>query len=230
MIPSIIAIDGPAASGKSTIGGLLAERLGYIYLDTGVMYRAVTWAALEYGMDINDEAAITELAERVQIDVRTPTVDDGRQYTVLCDGRDVTWAIRTPEVDRAVSPVSAYPGVRLAMTAQQRRIGLAGHIVMVGRDVGTVVLPEADLKIYLDASPEERARRRFLERQVRGEFADYEQVLEAMRRRDQIDSQRATAPLRPARDAIIIDSTHLNIAGVMFVVSQLVGAGNRCKA
>jgi len=229
MTPSIIAIDGPAASGKSTIGGLLAERLGYVYLDTGVMYRAVAWAALDREIDIDDEAAVTELARRVQIDVLTPSLDDGRQYTVMCDGCDVTWAIRTPEVDRAVSPVSVYPGVRAAMTAQQRRIGLAGRVVMVGRDIGTVVLPEADLKIYLDAALEERARRRLLERQARGEPAVYEQVLAIVRRRDEIDSQRATAPLRPARDAVIVDSTHLDIPGVMFVVGQLVGAGKPKK-
>ena len=229
MTPYIIAIDGPAASGKSTIGGLLAERLGYVYLDTGVMYRAVAWAALDRGIDIDDEAAVTELAEHVQIDVLTPSLDDGRQYTVMCDGRDVTWAIRTPEVDRAVSPVSVYPGVRAAMSAQQRRIGLAGHVVMVGRDIGTVVLPEADPKIYLDAALEERARRRLLERQARGELAVYEQVLAIVRRRDEIDSQRATAPLRPAPDAVIVDSTYLDIPGVMFVVGQLVGAGKSKK-
>ena len=229
MTPSIIAIDGPAASGKSTIGGLLAERLGYVYLDTGVMYRAVAWAALDRGIVIDDEAAVTELAEHMQIDVLAPSLDDGRQYTVMCDGRDVTWAIRTPEVDRAVSPVSVYPGVRAAMTAQQRRIGLAGHVVMVGRDIGTIVLPEADLKIYLDAALEERARRRLVERQARGEPAVYEQVLEIVRRRDEIDSQRATAPLRPAPDAVIVDSTDLDIPGVMFVVGQLVGAGKPKK-
>jgi len=229
MTPSIIAIDGPAASGKSTIGGLLAERLGYIYLDTGVMYRAVAWAALDRGIAIDDEAAVTELAEHMQIDVLAPSLDDGRQYTVMCDGRDVTWAIRTPEVDRAVSPVSVYPGVRAAMSTQQRRIGLAGRVVMVGRDIGTVVLPEADLKIYLDAALEERARRRLLERQARGEPAVYEQVLAIVRRRDEIDSQRATAPLRPAPDAVIVDSTDLDIAGVMFVVGQLVGAGKSKK-
>jgi len=222
MIPSIIAIDGPAASGKSTIGALLAKRLGYIYFDTGVMYRAVTWAALERGMDIGDEAAVTDLAERMQIDVLAPTVEDGRQYTVMCDGRDVTWAIRTPEVDRAVSPVSAYPGVRTAMTAQQRRIGLAGHVVMVGRDIGTVVLPEADVKIYLDASAEERACRRQAECLARGESVKLKDVLSAMTRRDQIDSGRATAPLRPAEDAVLVDSTHLDISGVMQVVEKLV--------
>jgi cytidylate kinase len=218
----MIAIDGPAASGKSTIGALLAERLGYIYFDTGIMYRAVTWAALDRGIDINDEEAITDLAECVRIDVFAPTVDDGRQYTVTCDGRDVTWAIRSLEVDGAVSPVSTYPGVRAAMTAQQRRIGLAGHVVMVGRDIGTVVLPEANLKIYLYASIEERARRRQLEIQARGVPVEYEDVLSGLIMRDRIDSGRVTAPLRPAADAVIVDSTHLDIAGVMRIVEQLV--------
>ncbi len=222
MTPLTIAIDGPAASGKSTIGALLARRLGYIYFDTGVMYRAVTWAALDGGLDIGDEAAVTRLAERVRIDVLAPTVNDGRQYTVLCDGRDVTWPIRSAEVDRAVSPVSTYPGVRTAMTAQQRRIGLAGRVVMVGRDIGTVVLPEADLKIYLDASVQERAHRRLLEIQARGEPADFQTVLSGLIQRDQIDSGRITAPLRPAEDAVTVDSTRLDIAGVMWVVEKLV--------
>jgi cytidylate kinase len=222
MLPSIIAIDGPAASGKSTIGALLAEQMDYIYFDTGVMYRAVTWAALDRGVEIGDEAAVTALAESVRIDVLAPTVDDGRQYTVLCNGHDVTWAIRTPQVDRNVSPVSVYSGVRAAMTAQQRRIGMGGRVVMVGRDIGTIVLPEAHLKIYLDASVEERARRRQREIQARGEVAEFDQVLAGLIRRDQIDSQRATAPLRPAEDAVIVDSTHLDIAGVMRAVKSLV--------
>jgi cytidylate kinase len=222
MIPLTIAIDGPAASGKSTIGALLARRLDYLYFDTGVMYRAVTWAALDRGLDIGDEAAVTRLAEKVRIDVLAPTASDGRQYTVLCDGRDVTWPIRSPQVDRAVSPVSVYSGVRAAMTAQQRRIGLAGRVVMVGRDIGTVVLPEADLKVYLDACVQERARRRLLEMQARGEPADFQAVLAGLIKRDEIDSGRATAPLRPAEDAIIVDSTNLDIDGVMLVVKELV--------
>ncbi|MGC9332974.1 MAG: (d)CMP kinase, partial [Anaerolineae bacterium] len=123
---STIAIDGPAASGKSTVGGLLAERLGYVYLDTGVMYRAVTWAALEADIAIDDEAEVTALAERLRIEILRPTANDGRQYTVLTDGQDVTWEIRKPEVDRGVSPVSAYAGVRAALTAQQRRMGVRG--------------------------------------------------------------------------------------------------------
>ncbi|MBC8248058.1 MAG: (d)CMP kinase [Anaerolineales bacterium] len=220
--PSTIAIDGPAASGKSTIGELLARRLGYLYLDTGAMYRAVTWVALEQGIDIADEEAITALAESVEINITRPTVDDGRQYTVYANGQDVTWEIRRPEVDANVSPVSAYPGVRQALTDQQRRIGRRGRIVMMGRDIGTVVLPDADLKIYLEATVEERARRRHREILERGEETDYEEVLAAMRRRDKIDSEREAAPLRPADDAIIIDTTELSIAEVLAKVEELV--------
>lgn len=222
MKPSTIAIDGPAASGKSTIGEALARRLGYLYFDTGVMYRAVTQAALTRGVPIADEAAVTALAEHLRIDVLPPTVDDGRQYTVLADGEDVTWAIRAPEVDANVSPVSAYAGVRRALVAQQRRVAAGGRVVMVGRDIGTVVLPEADLKVYLDASVEERARRRWREMQERGEDADYEAVLAAMRRRDEIDSNRRVSPLRPAADAVIVDTTGLGIEEVLARVVQLV--------
>jgi len=220
--PLTITIDGPAASGKSTIGELLALRLGYLYLDTGAMYRAVTWVALEQGIDIADEEAITALPERVEIDITRPTVDDGRQYTVYANGEDVTWQIRRPEVDANVSPVSAYPGVRRALTEQQRRVGQRGRIVMMGRDIGTVVLPDADLKIYLEATVEERARRRRREILERGEEADYEQVLAAMRRRDKIDSEREAAPLRPADSAIIIDTTELSIAEVVAKVEELI--------
>jgi cytidylate kinase len=220
--PSTIAIDGPAASGKSTIGGLLAERLGYVYFDTGVMYRAVTWAALEKGVAIEDEAGVTALAAALSIDVVLPTIDDGRQYTVLADGEDVTWAIRQPEVDRGVSPVSAYAGVRAALTAQQRRIGGKGQIVMVGRDIGTVVLPDADLKIYLGASVETRAERRPREAEARGEPIEYATVLASMRRRDQIDSSRALAPLRAAEDAFVIDTTDMTVQQVMDKVLALV--------
>jgi len=220
--PSTIAIDGPAASGKSTIGGLLAKALGYLYFDTGVMYRAVTWVALERDIPIEDEAAITALAGSLTIDVLRPTVDDGRQYTVLADGQDVTWEIRRDEVNQGVSPVSAYRGVRAALTAQQRRIGHQGQIVMVGRDIGTVVLPDADLKIYLDASVAERAARRCQEMRERGVEADYETVLASLRRRDEIDSSRALAPLRPAEDAVVIDTTPLDVLQVLRQVLDLI--------
>jgi cytidylate kinase len=209
--PATIAIDGPAASGKSTVGELLAQSLGYLYFDTGVMYRAVTWAALSRDVSIGDEAAVTALAEKLRIDVTPPTAGDGRQYTVLADGVDVTWDIRTPEVNANVSQVSAYPGVRRAMVVQQRRVAAQGPVVMVGRDIGTVVLPDADLKLYLDASVEERARRRWQEERARGEETDYEPVLASMRRRDDIDSNREVAPLRAAPDAVVLDTTVLSI-------------------
>lgn len=212
---STIAIDGPAASGKSTVGAALAARLGFLYFDTGVMYRAVTWAALDRGLAIEDEERITALAERVHIDVQPPTVADGRQYTVLVDGRDVTWLIRSPEVDGYVSAVSAYPGVRAALTAQQRRIASRGRIVMVGRDIGTVVLPDADVKIFLDATLEERARRRWLEEQARGGARSYQQILADLQRRDGIDSTRQVAPLQAAADAVVIDTTELTVDEVV---------------
>ena len=217
-----IAIDGPAASGKSTIGELLARHLDYLYFDTGVMYRAVTWAALARGIPIEDEAAVTELAEQLHIDVVPPAVDDGRQYTVLADGTDVTWAIRTPEVNAEVSPVSAYPGVRRALVAQQRRVAMGGPVVMVGRDIGTVVLPDADFKLYLDASVEERALRRWREIQARGEKADYGPILISVRRRDEIDSGRKASPLRVADDALVLDTTDMDIEKVLVEVERLI--------
>lgn len=222
MRPMTIAIDGPAASGKSTVGEALAERLDYLYFDTGVMYRAVTWAALDSGVEVDDEAAVTELAEALEIEVTDATDDDGRQYTVLADGIDVTWEIRRPEVDANVSAVSAYGGVRHALVAKQRRIAANGLVVMVGRDIGTVVLPEADLKIYLDASVEERARRRWREMRERGKDADREAVLDAMRRRDRIDSSREISPLRAAVDAVRIDTTDLSVTGVVDEAERLV--------
>jgi cytidylate kinase len=228
-IPAIIAIDGPAGSGKSTLGKNLAEYLGYLYFDTGVMYRAVTLAALDRCIPIEDELAVTALAEQIDIDVRQPSQSDGRDYDVWVDGKDVTWEIRRPEVEAHVSVVSAYPGVRRALGSQQRRIGLRGEVVMVGRDIGTVVLPEAGLKIYLDASVEERARRRYEERSGRGEFTSrmegeeaLETVLQSMRARDAIDSTRQTAPLRPAQDAIILNSDGLDAEQVLGRVKRLI--------
>lgn len=203
---SIIAIDGPAASGKSTLGLNLSRHLGYLFFDTGVMYRAITWLAIYHELDLNDEQAVTRLAETVDIDIRPASQIDGRTSDILAEGMDLTWEVRRPEVDANVSPVSAYAGVRKALTEQQRRIGLRGEVVMVGRDIGTVVLPEAPLKIYLDASAEERARRRYQEILGRGETADYEEILEKIKKRDEIDSTRDVAPLRAAEDAVIIQS------------------------
>jgi cytidylate kinase len=222
MNPSTIAIDGPAASGKSTIGHHLAEWLDYLYLDTGVLYRAVTWAALEREIPMEDEARINALAETLPIDVIPPTADDGRQYTVKVGDEDVTWAIRTPAVDQNVSIVAAYPDVRTALTERMREIGARGDVVMVGRDIGTVVLPDADLKIYVEASVEVRAHRRLLERRAQGEDVTQEQMVEELKRRDAIDSGREAAPLRAAPDAVPFDNTHLAKEAMFRAVEALV--------
>lgn len=214
-LPNIVAIDGPAASGKTTIAKILADRWNYLFFDTGVMYRAVTYLALNRAVAAGDEEAITALAEQVQIDVKPASLDDGREYDVIADGMDLTWKIREPKVDANVSRVSAYPGVREALTVQQRRIGLAGKVIMVGRDIGTVVLPEADLKIFLDASVQERARRRFEQRAQRGEDPDFAKILKILKKRDRIDSTREVAPLKAAEDAIRVNTDDLDVGQVV---------------
>jgi cytidylate kinase len=220
--PSIIALDGPAASGKSTLGQTLANSLGYLFFDTGIMYRAVTWVALEHDLDLRNEETITQLAQNAHIDIMPPSKNDGRTCDVIVgDKDDVTWDIRSGEVDANVSVVSAYAGVRKALSEQQRRIGLRGKVVMVGRDIGTVVLPEADLKIYLDASAEERAQRRYDEIIARGEQANYDEILGKVIERDRIDSSRAVAPLRPADDAVIVDSDKMDAEQVFAHVLNL---------
>ena len=219
--PSIIAIDGPAASGKSTLGRRLADSLGYLFFDTGVMYRAVTWLALQRGIDVRDEVAITGLAQNISLDVRPPSKADGRACDVIVEDRDITWEARRPDVDANVSVVAAYRGVRQAMGEHQRRIGQRGRIVMVGRDIGTVILPEAELKIYLDASATERARRRWEEMRARGTEANMNDVLSMVLERDRIDSTRDVAPLRVASDAVVIDSENMNADEVFEEVRAL---------
>jgi cytidylate kinase len=221
-LPSIIAIDGPAASGKSTIGLRLANALGYLFFDTGVMYRAVTWLALDRGVDIRNEVAVTALAQEAQIDVVPASKPDGRSCDVFVNGRDITWETRTRRVDANVSLVAAYAGVRKALSQQQRRIGQRGKIVMVGRDIGTVVLPEADLKIYLDATAEERARRRYDEIAARGGTTDYDAILKRVLERDRIDSTRDVAPLRAAHDAVVLNSDKLSADEVFEQILTLV--------
>ena len=220
--PETIAIDGPAASGKSTIGALVAEKLGYVWLDTGIMYRAVACEALETGVAIEDEKAVTLLAEGLDVDVVQASVEDGRQFDVLINGKDRTWEIRSNEVNGSVSEVSVYPGVRVAMTDLQRKIASRGHIVVLGRDIGTVVLPDADLKIYLDASIEVRAQRRLLEELARGNQLDLEKTIEMLRHRDVIDSTREHAPLKAAEDAILVNTDHLNIEQVVAKIMEII--------
>jgi cytidylate kinase len=213
-LPTVIAIDGPAGSGKSTLGKMLAEHMGYLYFDTGVMYRAVTYAALQKGVSIENEDAVTNLAEESHIEVIQPSKRDGRINDILIDGQDVTWEIRRSDVDANVSFVSAYAGVRHALSEKQRQIGLQGKVVMVGRDIGTVVLPEAGFKFYLDASAEERAKRRYSELKARGFEVDFKFILASIQERDRIDSSRELAPLRIGEGAIVINTNELDISQV----------------
>ncbi len=219
-----IAIDGEAAAGKSTLGKLLAAKLGYLYFDTGVMYRALAWAALQRGVDVHDEMAVTRLAEELDIQVASPTHESGQHCSVFVNGVDISSAVREPEVDQVVSIVAAHPGVRGVLRERQRQIGLTRNVVMVGRDIGTEVMPDADLKIFLRAPVEERARRRYLELHTRGEEISYEEVLGSMRQRDYLDSHRAVAPLRVAENAIVIDTGNLSVEEMLTQVLEIVHA------
>jgi cytidylate kinase len=229
MKPRTIALDGTAASGKSTIGCELARRLGYLYLDTGVMYRAATWAALNAGIDVADEEAVSEATEAMLLEILPPTIDDGRQVTVLVNGADVTWLIRSPEVNANVSQVSCYRRVRQILTEQQRQLARKGPVVMAGRDIGTVVLPDADLKIFTVASVEERARRRYQECLERGETVDYDQVLASVERRDKMDRENPVSPMVPAPDAIVIDTDNLSKKEVLQKIESLIERENASK-
>lgn len=211
----IVAIDGPSGAGKSTIAKIVAKTVGFSCLDTGAMFRSIAVLALEKGISLDDDAALGALATENEIAF---TFDDNEERTqhVFIAGKEVTSAIRTAEVDKAVSPVSAAPSVRAALLEQQRRIGNAGNYVVEGRDIGTTVFPQAEVKIFLTASAEERARRRVSQNEARGiGSVDYEEVLADIIRRDQADSTRAVSPLRQAEDAYLLDSSDLTIDQVV---------------
>jgi cytidylate kinase len=217
----IVAIDGPAGSGKSTVARALARRLGFAYLDTGAMYRAVTWLALTHEVPLDDAAGLDRIARGARIDFeRTP--GEPLATRVLADGHDVTDAIRTPEVDAAVSAVASQPAVRDAMVAQQRAAAAhAVDCVVEGRDIGTVVFPDAELKVYLTASAEERARRRHEEQRDAGLGVQADEVLASMRRRDRLDSTRAASPLAAAEDAVVVDTTGMTPDAVVEHVAAM---------
>ena len=224
MTPRTIAIDGPAGAGKSTIGALVAERLGYLYLDTGAMYRAIALAARRRAIDPDDAEHLATLAREVRILIGPPTKRDGRAYPVLLDGDDVTWAIREADIDRIVSQVARVPAVREAMVEQQQALAQRGRLVMVGRDIGTVVLPAADRKIYLTASAAERATRREEELRSRGQVRPRQELLQEILRRDQLDSERAVAPLKAADDAIVIQTDGLTVGQALERVLAIITA------
>ena len=198
-----IAIDGPAGAGKSTLARRLAERLGYLYIDTGAMYRAIALWAKRLGVSWDDAPRLEQLARESRIELAS----GGR---VFLNGEDVSEAIREPDISEGASRVSAIPGVRRALVAKQQQMGREASVVMEGRDIGTVVFPQAEVKIFLDATPEERARRRLKDLAARGIEADFAAVLAEMKRRDERDSTRADSPLRQAPDAIYVDSTGMS--------------------
>ena len=229
-LPTPVAIDGPASSGKSTVALELCARTGHLFFDTGILYRAVAAAALQRGVALADEPAVTALTEKLAISVLPPTVADGRTNTVLVDGVDVSLQLRTAQVDASVSVVAAYAQVRRILTEQMRTVARTDPVVMVGRDIGTVVIPDAPLKIYLDASAEERARRRYAENVARGAPSDLAQILAGIRERDRRDRERTIAPLQAARDAHVVDSTNLTRAEVVAALERLLQAAARPPA
>jgi cytidylate kinase len=218
----VIAIDGPVAAGKTVVGLKLAQRLGFQFVDTGVMYRAITWLALELEIPVDDAPALTELARQTPIELRGP---DSSQVTA--GGRRLGPELRETRVEQSVSRVSQVPGVRAALVQQQRRRAAAGKLVMVGRDIGTVVLPDADLKVFMSASAAERARRRWWEMINRGRQVEYEQVLREIEERDRLDSQRAQSPLAMAADAQLLNTDDVAVDQVVEAILAMVQA--RCR-
>ena len=214
----VIAIDGPSGAGKSTVARMLAQRLGYTYIDTGAMYRAIGWKAKREGIDPADEQTLAELCSRTEVTLKTDNFDP----RVFVDAVDVTGEIRTPEMGMMASAVSKSPAVRSRLLTLQRELGRRGGVVMDGRDIGTVVFPEADVKFFLDASPEERGKRRYRELKEQAMDVDLTQITREIRERDRQDSGRALAPLKVAADAQLIDSSAMNIDDVLNYMVPLI--------
>jgi cytidylate kinase len=219
----VIAIDGPSGAGKSTVARMLAERMGYTYIDTGAMYRAVGWKAIRDGVDPGDEAALARLCERTEVTIG----HNASGQRVFVNGADVSGEIRTPEMGMMASAVSRSPAVRARLLTLQRSLGARGGVVMDGRDIGTVVFPDADLKFFLDASAEERGRRRYRELRAKGMNVDLAAITEEIRARDHQDSNREHAPLRKAPDSRYVDSSEMTIDEVVAEMLRFVGRGGK---
>jgi len=211
-----IAIDGPAGAGKSTVAKAVADKLSLLYIDTGAMYRAIAYKVLKQGIPLDDEERISQMLENTTI-----VYEYSANPRIWCDGEDVTYAIRSPEVSRAVSVIASYPKVRAYLVKQQREAASKGGVVMDGRDIGTHVLPHAQLKIFLTATPAERARRRYLELQKNGSDLSLDKVEQDILERDRRDSNREHSPLKPAPDAVIIDTTNLTIEEIVTKIVAL---------
>jgi cytidylate kinase len=223
MIGLRVSLDGPGSSGKSSVGAAAALELGYRFLDTGVLYRAITWLSIHRGADPEDGSALVALVPEVEL---VPDAE-GRMRRVRVDGEDVTEGLHAPEVDRHVSAVSRHAGVRAALLMTQRSLAAEGHIIVAGRDIGTVVLPDADLKLYLEVSLDERARRRADERGVATDSPEAEAIMEDLRRRDHLDRSRAVAPLRVPDDAVIVRSDGREFEDTVREVVSIVLAGQQ---
>src|SRR3981081_1905692 len=224
MVKLTIAIDGPAGSGKSSVARLVAGILGYLYLDSGAMYRALALKALRRKVPLEDETQLEKLANETHIELKPPTPEQekaGIKNRVFLDGKEVTQEIRTPEVAQAASRLATIAPVRAVLVAEQQRAGAGGGVVMEGRDIGTVVFPNAELKIFLDASPEVRAERRWKEHQEKGEDLTVLQVLEEVRERDKRDRERKVSPLVRAADAVIVDNTAMDVEETARVIVML---------
>ncbi|NDJ79325.1 MAG: (d)CMP kinase [Chloroflexi bacterium] len=221
-LPNTITVDGPAGSGKTSVSFAVAQRIGYLFVDTGAFYRAMTFLALEKRLNLSDQQQVTALALHTHLDMTPDLADDGRQYTLLADGRDITPHIHTPTVDAHVSTVAAMPGARDALLDVQRSIGKRGQVIMVGRDISTVVMPDADLKIYIDASLNERATRRYHQRLETGDAADLGEIRAGLEQRDTLDSQRKVSPLQQASDAVYLDTSAMTLQQAIDAMHQLI--------